>query len=110
MMNEGDMQLDKFYKFIYDKYEGFCQETGRKLSFNKKCVMHLLPKSKYPYFRLDIRNGYLVAWDIHSIVDKGSEKQRKALKIWKYISDTREKLLSEVGLDYSESHWLNVVY
>ena len=101
-------KLDKWYKFIYDKYEGYCQETGRKLDFNKRYCAHLLPKAKYPYFKLDPRNGLLLNWQTHSILDHGSPNQRKALKVWNQISETRRKLLDEVGMEYDEEFWLNM--
>lgn len=105
-----DLQLEKWYEYIHKKYDGICQETGRKLSFSKKHCLHALPKSKYPYFKLDPRNGILASWNVHDQIDKGSASQRKALKIWATISKIRKTLLEEVGMEYSEDHWLNVKY
>lgn len=105
-----DLLLEKWYEYIHKKYDGICQETGRKLSFSKKQCLHALPKSKYPYFKLDPRNGILASWNVHDQIDKGSAAQRRALKIWATISAIRKTLLEEVGMDYSEEHWLNVKY
>lgn len=107
--NEGGKQdlLEKWYRFIWKRDGEFCVETGRKLPFDKKYCAHLLPKSKYPYFKTDPNNGLLLDWHIHDILDKGSAKQRLALKVWGQIRDARTKMLESVGLIYDEDYWLN---
>lgn len=102
--------LEKFYKFIHEKYNYTCQETGKKLIYDKKHAAHILPKSKYDYFETDPRNGILLSWSIHGIIDKGSASQRKELKVWNTIQKTRKTLLEEVGLTFDAEHWENVTY
>ncbi len=104
-------KLDLWYQKIYDMHFGICAETGRKLSFDKKYCCHILPKKNgiggFPYFKLDLRNGILLSWNIHHVIDQGSPEQRKALKTWEYISMVRKQLLEEVGIEYNEDYWLN---
>lgn len=103
-------KLDKFYQHIHEKFNYTCQETGKKLEYSNKHVLHLLPKSKYPYFALDTRNAILASWSTHSIVDKGGKDQRTSLKIWKSIQNTRKKLLEEVGMEFDAQHWEIITY
>ncbi len=98
-------KLDKFYKYIHEKFKYTCQETGKILTYSNKHAAHILPKSKYDYFEFDERNAILVSWSTHSIIDKGSPQQRKELKIWKHIQSVRKTLLEEVGLTFDEKHW-----
>ena len=110
VQTEHAAQLEKFYQYIHKKFNGICQETGKQLSYSNKHAAHILPKSKYDYFELDPRNGILLSWSIHSIVDKGSPEQRKSLKVWQRIQDTRKKLLEEVGLTFEKEHWEIITY
>lgn len=96
---------EKFYQAIHKKFNGICQETGKQLTYSNKHCAHILPKSKYDYFEFDLRNGILVSWNIHAIIDRGSPEQRKQLKVWKRIQDIRSKLLDEVGLTFDKEHW-----
>lgn len=105
-------KLDLWYMKIYSLADGVCAESGRKLKFDKKYCAHLLPKKKgiggFPYFKYDLRNGVLLDWRFHGILDKGSATQRRALKTWEYISLQRKMLLDEVGMNYDEHYWLNM--
>lgn len=107
---EHHEKLEKFYNFIHVKFGGICQETGKTLSYSNKQCAHILPKSKYDYFEFDVRNAILVSWSVHHIIDKGSAEQRKALKVWQRIQDTRKKLLEEVGLSFDEKHWETITF
>lgn len=107
---EHAAKLEKFYQAVHKKFNGICQETHKQLSYSNKHAAHILPKSKYDYFEFDLRNGILLSWSIHSVVDKGSPEQRKQLKVWKRIQDTRRKLLDEVGMAFDEKHWEIVTY
>lgn len=102
--------LERFYKYIHEKFSYTCQETGKILTYNNKHCAHILAKSRYPYFIFDSRNAILVNWTTHSIIDKGSPNQRKELKVWDAIQKTRKTLLEEVGLTFDAEHWENVTY
>lgn len=101
------ISLNDWYKAIHSKFNGICQEKGVVLSFSNKHCAHLLPKSLFEEFSLDLENGLLVSWDIHDIIDKGSAKQRLELKCWSLICDRRKKMLESKGYDYDENYWLN---
>lgn len=101
-------KLDLWYRKIYDMAGGVCAESGRKVSFSNMCCAHLLPKSKYGYFKFDLRNGILLSREYHAILDKGTASQRRSLKVWEYVCLQRQLLLSEVGLEFDEDYWANM--
>lgn len=107
---ERQKRLEAWYKFIYNKYRGVCQETGAWLNFSKTHAAHILPKSKYDYFETDPRNGIYLSSHIHAIVDRGTSTQRKELKIWNHIQSVRKELLEEAGLTFDAEHWEHVTY
>ena len=100
--------LEKWYLALHEKHKYTSAETGNTLAYDKKQACHLLPKSKYEYFKTDLENGMLLEWRFHHILDFGSAAQRKALKCWDEIVKKRKKLLESVGLEYSEDYWLNI--
>lgn len=100
--------MEKWYKALHEVNNYKSLETGNTLTYDKKQAAHLLPKSRYEYFKTDLENGVLLEWRFHHILDFGSATQRKALKCWDEIEKRRKKLLESVGLEYSEEYWLNI--
>lgn len=89
-------KLDKWYHAIHEKFNYECQETGNYLTYSKKHAHHILPKKDYPYFMFDLDNGILVSWSVHHILDWGSEKQKKELKIYPFIEKRKKELLAKL--------------
>lgn len=103
-------ELKAWHRKIYDKHKGICAESGRHLQFSKSYCAHLLPKSLFAEFSTDERNGILLDLEFHSILDKGSPKQRHSLKVWNFITQRRKELLGEIGQEYDASYWENVTF
>lgn len=66
----------------------------------KCCCAHVLPRSRYPLWRLNPHNIILVHPLVHKLYDQGTQSQRDKYPNWnwKYLHDLRDQLKSE----YSE--------
>lgn len=109
---EGYDKLNEWYLDLHQVNKFTSAETGNTLNYDKKQACHLLPKSieKYEQFKTDLENGILLEWEYHSQLDKGSAKQRKALKCWGEICERRKKLLAKINEEYIPSYWENVIF
>lgn len=95
----GDEKLERWYKFIYEKFKGICQEDGRQLPFDKKFIHHILPKAKMPYYKYDERNGILINLQAHSTIEHSAPQFKEKLKCYPTILKTQIELYSECGMD-----------
>lgn len=75
--------------------------TGKKLdcyseTFYLNMFAHVLPKGKYPDFRLFDKNIVLLTPEEHYLLDFGTEEQRQRYSDrWYLIDDLKEVLLAE---------------
>lgn len=49
-----------------------------------QCFAHVLPKGRYPYFKLNPDNMRLVIPPFHKLIDQGTYDQRKLYPGWKW--------------------------
>jgi len=82
-------ESDMFYK-IWDERSHVCQFTGENLEwlFGSNlwfsCFAHLLPKGKFPLFKLNAENVRIVLPEFHTIVDQGIDKDRLKHPEWDF--------------------------
>ena len=84
-------EADMFYK-IWDERSHVCQFTGENLeSFIYRsdglwfsCFAHLLPKGKFPLFKLNPENIRIVYPEFHTIVDQGTKDDRLKHPEWDF--------------------------
>ena len=68
----------------------YCPYTGQDITnyFNTplfyQCFAHVLPKGKYPYFKLNPKNVKVVHPEFHRIVDRGTSLDRVNHSNWKF--------------------------
>jgi hypothetical protein len=94
------------------KGEVFCKYTGEKLnkfidtpSLWYSCFMHILPKGKYTYFKLNPDNIDVAHPEFHRIIDQGTEEDRSLHPEWNF--DLYEKRVSEMIAKYDKYKILN---
>lgn len=68
----------------------WCVYTGERLNRFRdgkiwfQCFMHLLPKGKYTYFKLNPDNIRIVFPEFHRICDRGTSDDRKKHPTWRW--------------------------
>ena len=81
-----------------------CPFTGEKLNrfLNEaeilQCFAHILPKGKYPYFKLNPKNIAVVYPEFHSIVDQGTSIDRANHPAWRF--DLWDQRVEEMKIQY----------
>jgi hypothetical protein len=65
------------------------------------CCMHILPKSKFTYWKFHIENMRLAHPEFHSLCDSGSQKNRDNSRFPKYSFDMFYSLQEQLKLDYN---------
>ena len=63
------------------------------------CFAHILPKSKYPYFKLNPKNVRVVFPEFHKIVDQGTMLDRVNHPSWRFELWDREK--EQMKIEYN---------
>jgi hypothetical protein len=82
-------QVEMFEEIIASRPH-VCAYTNENLngylSSNKRynCCAHVLPKGKYPLFKLNQWNVQLVHPEFHRIVDQGTKKEREQHPLWDF--------------------------
>lgn len=103
MKNKSITDKDNLlYTKIWSERKLVCAECGKSLTAfsNKDQFHHILPKSKYPYFRHDERNIILLCgkFGCHSKAESAVEYPK--MKIYNHCESIKKELLATVGIDY----------
>ncbi len=81
----------RFYKEIWDSRPHYCQECGKYLGeeVNKACIDHLAEKSRWPVYRYNEENIWLVCLDHHAQKTAGfpAINHKKAIEEFKLKYD-----------------------
>ena len=107
-LNRGSTKLKKVYKVVdnsdmknvfviyWNEKPHICQSCGARLGNELKSyhIDHLLEKSKYPQFKLEPKNFYIVCMSCHEAKTIGNPtiKHQEAIEQVKQILLTKEKL------------------
>ena len=105
-MNQYDMFLQLWHDA--DGPNGvICPFTKERLNFYKhrgnywfSCFSHIIPKGKYPLFKLNPDNIRIVYPEFHRIVDQGRFEDRKGHPEWKF--DEWDRLVLEMKEKYRQ--------
>jgi len=83
-------QVDLF-NHLWDSYPHYCWYTGKSLvkfrdnkDMRYRCCAHIIPKGKFPLFKLNEENVRLVHPDFHRIVDQGTQEERDDHPLWRF--------------------------
>ncbi len=91
---------NKFFEYVWKTKPHYCQECGKELGEMKKWYMHhILPKSKYPYWRHDERNILMLCYQHHNEIESAISAPK--LKVFALAESIKEKLFNEVGMHYN---------
>lgn len=83
----GELEV---FKKIWKERPHICQVTGQALTVDNVNFSHILPKGRYPKFRLREENIWLVTWEIHHQWEHGNrldpmfDKKRELRSILKH--------------------------
>ncbi len=95
----------KFYEFIWAKRPHYCLECGAELQkLDHWFFHHVLPKSKYKYFRHDERNIILLCRKHHGEIESAVNAPK--MKIFNKCEKIKFELLESVGIDYQTKNQL----
>lgn len=72
--------------------------SGREMWF--QCFLHVLPKGRYPYFKLNPENIIIASPYFHKVVDQGTEADRAKHPDWKF--DKWDALVLEMRQKYED--------
>jgi hypothetical protein len=78
------------YDYIWDSRRHVCEFTSKNLDQFKgtdlwfSCFAHILPKGKFPLFRLNEENVRLVYPMFHTIIDQGIKADREKHPDWDF--------------------------
>ena len=88
--NQLEMFLTLWSNAKDEKCRVFCPYTHEQLNyFHGKnnffsCFAHILPKGRYPYFKLNPENIAIVHPNFHRIIDQGTHKERLLHPGWNW--------------------------
>ena len=105
-------ELDMF-EHIWEDRSHICQFTGESLdqfygtTLWVSCFAHILPKGKFPLFKLYAKNVELVYPTFHHIVDFGTIDHRKDRPQWNFKS--WDKLVQKMKEEYMEFKKANLL-
>lgn len=89
----------KFYEWIWAKRPHYCMECGAELyELDHWFFHHVLPKSKYKYFRHDERNIVLLCRKHHGEAESATSYPK--MKVFSILEEIKRKLLDDVGITY----------
>jgi hypothetical protein len=100
------------FDYMWDNWVPVCAYTGKDLKsfrddpdMRRRCCAHVLPKGKFPLFKLNIENMALVHPEFHRIVDQGTYKDRgkHPTWLWKVWDDRVDRMKVEYEL-FKEKH------
>ena len=82
-------QVDLFQKLWNSSAKHVCPYTGEILDYIPMdrricCFAHVLPKGRYPLFKLNPENIRIVFPDFHHAVDQGTSEDRKKHPDWRF--------------------------
>lgn len=93
------------FDYIWDTRKWVCPYTGKDLKgfaddrlMRRICCAHVLPKGKYPLFKLNSENVELVHPHFHQIVDNGTFDDRDKHLTWDF--DAWDKKVEEMKVKY----------
>lgn len=98
--------MDAWRRAKDNKGDVICPFTGENLLFYRyrnsffSCFAHVLPKGRFPYFKLNPENIRVVMPEFHRIVDQGRLKDRQYHPGWKW--DEWDALVLEMKEKYAE--------
>lgn len=100
MKIEGLVDKDtRFYQFVWKHREHFCEECGKEIHECKPMYMHhVLPKSRYKYFRHEVRNIAILCYGCHGKAESAISLPK--MKSFRAFESIKKTLLAEVGIDY----------
>jgi hypothetical protein len=90
-MNFGFKNEGYLFMSIWEDRPHICQFTGESLEqfydtdFWPNCFLHILPKGKFPLFKLNPENIILGLPEFHRIVDAGTKADRLKHPAWDWI-------------------------
>jgi len=103
MIDEMDLTYEKVFNQASKPL--CCAECGRKLNQNLRengkiidrfRFSHILPKSKYPEFKYDTRNFFILCFKCHQKWEFGGDKEKIAMKIWFPSIEKIKQLKTEI--------------
>ena len=87
-------QMEMFLDLWHDRYVSgkgiICPFTGEKLdrfkgtSYFWSCFMHVLPKGRYTYWKLNPHNVIIAFPTFHRVADQGTLDERKEHPSWRW--------------------------
>lgn len=89
---------------IWDTRSHTCQFTGESLDrfygtdFWYWCFLHVLPKGRFPLFKLNSENIRLGFPDFHTIIDQGTDADRLKHPTWDF--DFWDELVQQMKSEY----------
>ena len=103
--SEAEMFFDLWNK-AKEKGDIICPFTKRRLNhlqntrFIYNCFAHILPKGRFPYWKLNPDNIRIVFPEFHRIVDRGTTKDRSMYPEWNF--EAWDKLYEEKKKEYEQ--------
>jgi len=64
------------------------------------CFAHVLPKGRYPWFKLNPRNVRVVLPVFHTLVDQGTSEERAKYPEWKFFQWYND--IEEMKIEYAQ--------
>jgi len=96
-------ELEMFMNIWHDRSH-ICEFTGNNLEKYRgthlffSCFLHILPKGKFPLFKLNAENVVLGDPEFHRIVDAGTKADRLKHPLWDF--DRWDKLVYQMKEKY----------
>ena len=89
-INFGFKGEAEMFEKIWDERKHICEFTGENLDqfyetpFWYSCFAHILPKGRFPLFKLNAKNIRLVYPEFHTIIDQGTKADRLKHPEWDF--------------------------
>lgn len=104
--NQTDLFFYKWDEAKNERAEVICKYTGEHLNRYRNrqafwsCFAHVLPKGRFPYFKLNPDNIRVVDPVFHRIIDQGTTEDRKIHPGWNF--DLWDREVEEMKVAYQE--------